>query len=686
MTHDRQHERVYFIGAHCEGIGDLRWLQLLEDSFRFFHAAGDLPNLTHLYHPEWDTLNEGFGWRGWWLQNSYGFSYAATPFLQEPWLTLLQNSLDLHWTKQGDGIRRGRFGTLGAPYFGLVGADGVLGDVATQEGIAYKQGDGDVHAHDWFHEGTAAAVVMQAEILLRTRDLEAARIYLPKMHRACESIERARDPNNNLFLVGPGSNLLAPSYGGVRQPDGTFGKGYLAGLAITYAAAAERMVELWKLVDEEKMVPLYTERLEKTRAALPLLLTPESTFAKSREVDGTLHGVPGQERFGYFEGVANVDALALRVADDPLARTIYAAIAARPDLRPHDFLLTNAPELDDTYWNYGSTELEGIYRYGDWVNGGAWGTVEGRAILGYYRVAAFEGILASATRALRWAQDYRMDAPWCQCGENTHNWWSDEEGRAPTSIMIDNFAIPAATIRGMFEWVYRADRLLLLPHLPPGLSFFRQKVPIGWGGKRITVEVRNGPGPIRHATVNGRPLPSVAADHLTLIYEELPPVAHLGLFMEGAEASPTETVREIIKSDSAAELSAEVLPESLQRQAGILDRFIARLSDFSDTEFDKAFAREARAAITAAAVRAATEFGPGHFRPFTEARKTDVIRTHEAAATSLFEGLSRRMALYSGDADPDKRQLAEWFVQSGGDLSAWLGKGTAPFVTEEGET
>ena len=128
----------------------------------------------------------------------------------------------------------------------LIGPDGCLGDCASPDQIAFRQGDGDVMAHDWFYEATAAGLVMQSEILLVSRDLNAIGQYLPKMERSANFIEKARDPDNNLFLVGPACNLLAPSYGGVKQPDGTFGKGYLAGLSITYLAALDRMVELYK--------------------------------------------------------------------------------------------------------------------------------------------------------------------------------------------------------------------------------------------------------------------------------------------------------------------------------------------------------------------------------------------------------------------------------------------------------
>ena len=37
----------------------------------------------------------------------------------------------------------------------------------------------------------------------------------------------------------------------------------------------------------------------------------------------------------------------------------------------------------------------------------------------YYRLGKFEDIRRSATRAMKWAKDFRMDEPWSQRGENT---------------------------------------------------------------------------------------------------------------------------------------------------------------------------------------------------------------------------------------------------------------------------
>ncbi len=74
-------------GSFISGTGDIDFLRLIDESFAFFNPNPVVPNLTMVYRPDWDTFTEGAGWGAWWIQNSYGFSYAATPFLQEPWFS-----------------------------------------------------------------------------------------------------------------------------------------------------------------------------------------------------------------------------------------------------------------------------------------------------------------------------------------------------------------------------------------------------------------------------------------------------------------------------------------------------------------------------------------------------------------------------------------------------------------------
>lgn len=669
-------------GRFCAGAGDTDFLRLIDESFAFFHPNPVVPNLTMVYQPDWDTLVEGAGWGGWWIQNSYGFSYAATPFLEEPWISLLQRSWDLHWDNQGDGKRCGLWG--GSPnanqLSSLVAPDGSLGDCAAPGQIVYKQGDGDVRMHDWFYEATAAGVVMQAEILLVGRDPEAVRRYLPKMERACDSIERVRDPKNSLFLVGPASNLLAPSYGGVREPDGSFGKGYLAGLSITYLAALDRMVELYKMTGDAAKLGEYERRRAITRESLPLLMTPTGYFVKSVEPDGTMHGVLGRERFGYLEGVVNADAAGLRVVDDATAAKIHQAIAAFPAIRPFDFLLTNAPGLDDTYWSWGQTSgpgFEGFKKFGEWVNGGVWGTVEGRAILMYYRLGKFEDIRRSAVRAMRWAKDFRMDAPWSQRGENTSNPWSDtgQFQVGGVSVMIDNFAIPAATIRGLFDLDYRADRLILRPRVPGTITRYEQKEPVRFGAKRIYLDCRNGGPLIRSVKVNGRPFKATSSNEIALLYEGLPDETRIEIVTGGGwpKVSPTATYPTqppLMATEGMKPSVPSDLPESMAKPFAILSAMKTKLAVEKDADAEKVFLDAAIDSFEAYRIRAALDPGPGYYRAITPERRHSIVRFYEQAALTMYKGFVKRMDRYAASGGSRERRIAALFEKARRDVGA----------------
>jgi hypothetical protein len=515
--------------------------------------------------------------------------------------------------------------------------------------------------------------VMQAEILLASGDREALKRYLPRMDRACNSIEKTRDPKNNLFLVGPASNLLAPSYGGVRQPDGSFGKGYLAGLSITYLAAVDRMAELYKLAGDAEKLAEYQRRREITAKSLPLLMAPGGYFVKSVEPDGTKHGVVGQAKFGYLEGVANVDAVALRVTDDATACSIYRRIAAFPQIRPFDFLLTNAPGLDDTYWNWGHAtggQIAGIHAFGEWVNGGVWGTVEGRAILSYYRLHQYEDIRRSAARAMKWAKDFRMDAPWSQRGENTLNVWSDRGANqvGGVAVMVDNFAIPAATIRGLFDYEYRSDRLILRPCIPPSITEYVQKEPVRFGKKTLALSCRNGGPKIATAVVNGKTVRVESPGTVALLYDELPNEAKVKIVTEGGwESEPGQRAAPSRPQQAAgvAVTPQAEIPESLRKPRVVLMAMGRLLANEPNADYERAFVRESLGAIEAWQARSGIDPGPGFFRPFTPAKRASVLNFYENAALRMYHGFAKRLTGYAQSSDTAKRRLAALFQQAG---------------------
>ncbi len=499
-AHDASFDARYF-----RGTGDAEYLRLLDTARGMFDPGAELQNLSMLYMPSWNGLVEGPTWDAWWIQNSYGTTYSALPFLQEPFTTFLQNSQDLWFDQMGDGKRVGA-----APPFDWVAPDGCLCDAARPGWIVYKQGDGRTHLHDWGMEFTAAGMLMQCELLLISRDPAAISKYLPRLERCAKFIESRRDPKNDLFLAGAAGNLLAPSFAGWKKPDGTFDKSYLAGLSITYLAALDRLIELEKMAGRIHQARAYEEQRSSARKGLALLTTDEGYFINSMDPDGKRHGVYGAPEHGYFETSPNQDAIAFRVVDDGQARTIFEKIASIPQLRPHHFILPNYPSYDDMY-----EKPEGLWAYGTWVNGGHWSTCEARMILGYYRLGQFEHARKSMEQLLGFARRFRMDNPLVKFGSDVY------QPNQPINLTYDAFGPPAAFVRGLFEYLYSADGLRLAPHVPKGIAHLEQRFPIRFGTNRLFIAI-SGTGAISKVRVNGKAWKQFDSTSVFLPYGKLP--------------------------------------------------------------------------------------------------------------------------------------------------------------------
>ena len=507
-----------FEGRFFSGDGDASYIELLDTCARVFWPDPELQNISMLYSPAWNGFVEGPTWGAWWVQNSYGPTYCALPFLTEPYTTFLRNSQDLWFSQMGDGQRKGAHD--------WVAPDGCLCDAAAPDWIVYKQGDGRLQIHDWGMEFTAAGLVMQAELLLISRDTEAIGHYLPLLRRCAEFIESRRDPVNNLFLAGAAGNLLAPSYAGYRRPDGTYDMAYLTGLSVTYIAALDRLIELEKLAGEPERARRYRQRRDLAKEGLAALTTEEGYLVKSMGPDGTKHGVYGADSYGYFEAVCNHDAVALRVVDDVRARQIYDKIASIPGLRPHDVIVTNYPSLDDMY-----TAPEGLWGFGTWVNGGHWTTCEARMILAYFRLGQYEDARRAMEHILKLYRTFRTDNPLVQFGAEVY------QPREPINCVYDTWGAPAGMIRGLFEYLYTSDGVTVVPHIPSGITRLDQHFPVRLGDKRLYLSTR-GQGEITGVWVNGESVEGFDGDGVLLTAESLPPVAQVTICLGGASPEP----------------------------------------------------------------------------------------------------------------------------------------------------
>lgn len=637
-------------GKYCEGEGDVGYLRLIDESLSYFHPTPEFPNISMLYRADWDALSEGPAWGMWWIQNSYGPTYCVLPFIQEPWLTALQHSQDFWYDHQADGKTTGMHAIVTPPA-------GSLCDCAGKDGVIYVQGDCNWKIHDWGYGFTCAGVIMEAELLLISRDKAAIAKYLPKMELACDFVEDRRDPKNGLFLVGPAANLLAPSYGGVKQADGTFGKGYLSETSVTYLAALNRMIELFKLTGDSAKQTEYESRRDVTIKSLPQLITPEGYFVKFIEPDGTKHGVYGQDKFGYFETSVNVDAVCHRAIDDAIANKIYEKIASLPQLRPHKYLITNYPSLDDSYADWGNPNVGGIMQYGTWVNGGAWSTLEARTIMAYYRLGKYEDVRQSALKSREFAEDYQLDAPLKEFGKTP---WFDDK---PTNICYDAFGIPAATVRGLFEYLYKADRLVLYPHIPPAIKSYKQLEPVRFGEKQVFLSVKNGGPKILSVRVNGKPVNLESSDCVDLLYNSLPDKADVEIAMSGGW--PKEAVQaksDIASVDLSRVRSVSELPNKLKPQYQALCAMKDKLGTVNCSDYERAFLSEAMRAFEVCKERMDIQYS-GVYPELTRKKQIAILKMYEDSALAMYNGFDGLMKRYAASNDLSQKELANAWGQ-----------------------
>ena len=522
-----------FRGKFFCGEGDVEYLQLLDISRRMLDPDPEFQNLPMLYTPAWNGFVEGPTWGAWWIQNSYGTTYCALPLLREPYTTFLNRSHDLWFSQMGDGTRAGGNN--------WVAPDGCLCDAASPGWIYYKQGDGRIDIHDWGVEFTAAGLLMQAELLLISRESEAIAHYLPLLERCAAFIESRRDPATNLFRAGPAGNLLAPSYAGYRRADGQYDQAYLVGLSVTYIAALDRLIELEKLAGHGAQQEQYTAQRDRARQGLQQVTTSEGYLLKSLDPDGTRHGEYGAAQYGYFEAVCNHDAICFRVVPDDQARQILNKMDSIPGLRPHDLIITNYPSLDDMY----TPPDNWLWKFGTWVNGGHWTTCEARMLMAYYRLGDYEAARRSMRQILKFAREFRLDNPLVDFGNAVY------QPSEPINLCYDSLGAPAAMVRGLFEYLYSADTLTLVPHIPSQVTRLQQNFPVRWGTKQIHLATE-GQGTLSGVTVNGEPWKDFDATSVRLSYDALPMKAVIVMAFE--DHRPIPWTPNVATADTASDL------------------------------------------------------------------------------------------------------------------------------------
>jgi hypothetical protein len=228
--------------------------------------------------------------------------------------------------------------------------------------------------------------------------------------------------------------------------------------------------------------------------------------------------------------------------------------------------------------------------------------------------------------------------------------------------MVDNFAIPAATIRGLFDYDYKSERLIIRPRVPGSITLYQQKEPVRFGEKKLFLSCKNGGPKISSVKINGKELKLTSTEDLALIYEELSNESHIEITTTGGwpGAKPTSGYPvEPSLQDKTDGNSA--LPETLKKPYNVLLKMKQNLEKESDVENEKAMVNSSIQAIESCRERLALQAGPGYFRPITPERKEGINKFYEQTAISMYQGFSNRMKKYAENGDVREQKIAAIF-------------------------
>ncbi len=229
----------------------------------------------------------------------------------------------------------------------------------------------------------------------------------------------------------------------------------------------------------------------------------------------------------------------------------------------------------------------------------------------------------------------------------------------PINLTYDAFGIPAAFVRGLFEYLYQAGGLTLVPHIPTTVTELEQLDPIRFGDKKLYLSTI-GVGAIRQVWINGKTWTRFDAHTVFLPYEQTPRLARITLAL-GKPAAPLrgETARphDVPLQDDGTDVV---------RRAVRVQQFLRALAT-SDMAFDSGY-EEAHARLAIDAVRALVErkrlLASGEIVPLPKASEEAAGRFYVDTATRLLDGLDAVVNGYRGSRDRRRARVYRLYSQA----------------------
>jgi len=274
-------------------------------------------------------------------------------------------------------------------------------------------------------------------------------------------------------------------------------------------------------------------------------------------------------------------------------------------------------------------------------------------MLAYYRLGQYDEARRSMQHLLEFAKKFRMDNPLTKCGSDVY------QPNQPINLCYDTFGPAAAFLRGLFEYLYQAEGLTLMPHIPPRISELHQLDPVRFGPKRIWLSTY-GVGAISAVKVNGRNWKQFDSHSIFLPFDKAPAAAQVEIALGGAKF-PREKAAPVLPAGKQAkgDQTSDSVPARNQSEERLRE-FRRRLNAAGlGHTYEAAHLQLALDCFQAARARQ-SGLRAGTIQPLPAPAETAAEKCYADSATKLSQGLEALLKSYADETDPDharKRQL-----------------------------
>jgi hypothetical protein len=356
--------------------------------------------------------------------------------------------------------------------------------------------------------------ISATDYLLWERDTAMARVYLPKMDAFLEAMLKQFQDASGLLRVGTQGSQIEFCHHGFRYPGHTH---------VYLLKVYRNMQEAARMAGRHDLAEKYGRRAQALRQKMAVFTEGGKWFV------GGLKDAEGQGRLGtgrldgspssYFEVWHNVNAVVLHVAEEEMSRTIVEKIASIPALTANHLTLINYPARprDESDPNHPAADGKPFPLPGAHVNGGWFWMCAAGALYAYTRTGRAD-LWDRLTELLSDHHHHYSIDYYNQYGANKGRQWP-ERGHDTYSV----------TCAGSFGMLFRAllglqvsaECLEASPSIPLDCARLKTRAPVYYAGKRVYFDIRNGAGPIRHVSLNGKAYRQHTEQQVSLPYRIL---------------------------------------------------------------------------------------------------------------------------------------------------------------------